>query len=222
MTCKQTRSLLSSYLDGAMDGVQMLAVGRHLETCGGCHAEFAGLQRTQALLSGLGRRPAPPDLALRLRVAISREAAQRRRSRWEPVLMRTQDAINAFLMPATAGAVTAVLFFSLMIGMFALPSRVEASDDVPTPLYTRPELVTSPAQVGLSSLNAESLLVETFVDARGRVHDYRILSSPHGSEDLVPELKRALIFTVFRPATRFGRPTPDRVVISFSKLEVTG
>jgi hypothetical protein len=222
MTCRNTRSLLSPYLDGALSGVQMLGVDRHLEACGECRSEFAGLQRTQALVAGLGRRPAPPDLALRLRVAISREASETRHSRWEPALLRLQESVNAFLMPATAGAVTAVLFFSLLIGMFALPARVEAADDVPTGLYTPPQLITSPAQIGLSGLNADALLVETFVDASGRVQDYRIIAGPSDAEHLLPELKQTLIFTVFRPAKTFGRPTPGRVVLSFSRLDVTG
>jgi hypothetical protein len=222
MTCNQTRPLLSSYLDGAISGGRMLAVRRHLDECGGCGSEFAALRQTQALVSGLGRRTAPPDLALRLRVAISREAAQAQRGRWEPFLMRLQEGATAFLMPATAGAVAAVLFFALMIGMFAVPARVEASDDVPTVLYTPPQLVTSPAQIGLTALNADSLLVETFVDSSGRVQDYRIISAPVDAEHLLPELKHTLIFTVFRPATAFGRPTAGRVVLSFSRMEVTG
>ena len=61
----------------------MRALTRHVEQCTGCAREYAAVQRTQQLLSSVGRKKAPADLALKLRLAISREAAQTRRPRFE-------------------------------------------------------------------------------------------------------------------------------------------
>jgi hypothetical protein len=42
------------------------------------------------------------------------------------------------------------------------------------------------------------------------------------SEKLMPQLDNMMIFTIFRPATAFGKPTPSKVVLSFSSVNVRG
>src|SRR6202040_937900 len=79
MKCAQAKSLFSLYLDGAVTGTQMRALSQHLEICAGCRQEYLSLHRTQQLLAKMGRRKAPKDLALKLRVAISQEVAQSKR-----------------------------------------------------------------------------------------------------------------------------------------------
>jgi hypothetical protein len=74
----------------------------------------------------------------------------------------------------------------------------------------------------LDTIDADSLVIEAYVDANGRVQDYRILSDPNDSKDVLPQVKRMLIFTTFRPALSMGRPTPSRAVMSFSKISVRG
>jgi hypothetical protein len=76
--------------------------------------------------------------------------------------------------------------------------------------------------MGMGAINDDSLVVEADIDANGRVQDYRILSAPADTQALLPQLKNMLIFTVFRPATAFGRPTSGRAVLSFSKINVKG
>jgi hypothetical protein len=122
------------------------------------------------------------------------------------------------MVPATAGLLSAIVFFGLLIGFFALPSL---NNDVPTMLYTPPELALAP--FGMSnSISSDSLVLEAYVDANGRVQDYRVLSpgSDGGMGD--QQLKNMLIFAIFRPATSFGRPTSGKVVLSFSHVNVRG
>jgi len=224
MNCHRARSLFSSYLDGAVPGRQMQAVSQHLEECAGCRAEYAAWQRTQRLVASLGRKPAPPELALRLRVGISQAAAQRNQRRWPGWLVRIENLADAFVLPATAGLVSAIIFFGVLIGFMAMPVHLSAArDDVPTLLYTPPRLQTMPSDAGLqSAANAEPLVVETLVDANGRVQDYRILSGPADRSSLRPQLNNIMIFTTFQPATTFGVPTSGRAVLSFAKINVGG
>ena len=74
----------------------------------------------------------------------------------------------------------------------------------------------------LSSTGDDSVVIEAYVDANGRVEDYRILSEPEDAGSVLPEVKKMLIFTTFRPALSMGRPTSGRAVISFSKISVRG
>src|SRR5882672_12879078 len=108
MNCGDVKDLFSPYLDGQVSGVEMHALSRHLKACLGCNREYAALQRTQQLLAGLGPKKAPADLALKLRVAASQHAARTRRPRFQGLVVRIENALNAFMVPATAGLVSAV------------------------------------------------------------------------------------------------------------------
>ena len=220
MKCTEIRKLFSPYLDGRVSGAEMRTVARHVEQCSACEREYAAMQRTQQLLSELGTKKAPADLALKLRLAISREAAQSRRPRFEGILVRLENALNAFMVPATAGLVSAILFFGLLLGFFALPAELRASSgDVPLMLYTGPQLDQSAFGTSLGNMGDDAVVVEAYVDANGRVEDYRILSQPDEAKAVLPQLKNLLIFTTFHPALSMGRPT---AVLSFSKISVKG
>ena len=220
MNCSQARSLFSPYLDGVLNGRQMRDLGNHHAECAGCSHESALLADTQRAVSSLGRRPAPPELALKLRVALSQEAARARARSFASLQVRLEDALNAFMVPATAGVLSAIVFFGLLIGLFALP--VQANNDVPTMLYTPPVLAQSPFSNGMERINAEAIVIEAYIDANGRVQDYRILSAPKEADEIKPQLENMLIFTTFRPATAFGQPTSGRAVMSFSNINVKG
>src|SRR6202158_1745663 len=126
MKCAEIKKLFSPYLDGRVSGSEMRALTRHVAQCTGCEREYAAMQRTQALLASLGPKKAPADLALKLRLAISREAAQSRRPRFEGALVRLENALNAFMVPATAGLLSAVLTFGLLLGVLVFAADTQA------------------------------------------------------------------------------------------------
>lgn len=221
MRCSQARSMFSPYLDGTLTGAQMLALGRHLDSCDDCKEEYLSLRRTQQLVATLGRRKAPDDLALKLRVAISREAARSRRPVFADVWLRLENAVNAFMVPATAALVSTAVIFGMFMGFSALPLQA-GNSDVPLMLNTAPQLQQSAFGTALTSIKDDSLVIEAYVDSNGRVQDYRVLSSPQENKDLPPQVKNMLIFTTFRPATFMGRPTAGTAVLSFSKISVKG
>lgn len=223
MRCGEAAALLSPYLDGAVSGTEMRSVEEHLEGCPGCTREYRLLRQNQQLLAGMGRVKEPADLGLKLRLAISREAAVARRGRYEGFRVRLEDALKAFMVPATAGLVCALLIFGLVTAILAMPGQLQANnEDVPLVLNTGPELQQSLFGTNLSSINADSLVIEAYVDQNGRVQDYRILSDPGASQQFLPEVKRMLIFTTFRPAMSMGHPISSRAVLSFSKISVRG
>jgi hypothetical protein len=222
MTCRQVKLLLSTYLDGAMTGKMMLSMAHHLDTCDRCQYEYLALRQTQQLLTTVGRRRAPSDLALKLRVAISREAARARVNSLSAFRVRAENALNAFMVPATAGLATAVVIFGFLMGFVALPLQA-GSADVPLMLNTAPQLQASAFGTTLDSIKDDSLVIEAYVDANGRVQDYRVLSTNSGApKDLPSQVKNMLIFTTFRPAMSMGRPTSGRAVLSFSRISVKG
>jgi hypothetical protein len=224
MQCMQAKALLSPYLDGMVTGAQMLSLQEHLKACSRCMGEYGSLRQTLQVLSSIDKVREPADLGLKLRLAISREAAIARRGRYEGFLVRLEDSLRAFMVPATAGLVCALLIFGLVTAILAIPGPLQANntEDVPLVLNTGPELEQSVFATNLSSMTSDSLVIEAYVDQRGRVDDYKILSDPGASQQLLPEVKRMLIFTTFRPATSMGHPISSHAILSFSKINVHG
>lgn len=227
MKCTETKRWLSPYLDGMVTGKQMRALGQHLASCASCQREFRLLRRTQFVLTSVGRKQAPADLDLKLRLAISREAAQARVPRFQGLRIRMENAVRAFMVPATAGLAAALMIFGVL-GVFGLPNlQAMSQNDVPLMLYTEPEMLPPELQSSafgttIGAVNADSLVIEAYIGADGRIQDYRVLSDSKTAEDLSPQVKNMLIFTKFRPAMSLGRTMPGRAVLSFSKISVKG
>jgi hypothetical protein len=223
LQCPQAKRLFSPYLDGAVTGTEMLALQNHLSECGTCNGDYQGLQRTQQLLTSVGRPKVPTDLGLKLRLAISREAAQAKRGRFEGLMVRLENVLEAFMVPVTAGFVSALIIFGIAMVYFVTPSSLQAKNDVPLVMVnTGPQLQPSAFGMTMDSIDDDSLVIEALVDTNGRVQDYRILSDPNDSKTVLPQVKQMLIFTTFRPALSMGRPTPSKAVLSFSKISVKG
>jgi anti-sigma factor RsiW len=220
MTCSKAKGLFSSYLDGRLTGAQMQALSGHLDECAACHGHYTSLRRTQQLLTSVGRRKAPADLSLKLRLAISNEAAYKRRA-FDGLSIRLQNAINAFAVPATAGLVSAVAIFGFLMGFFALPLQAGKAD-VPLMFNTAPQLEQSQFQMSSDSISGDSLVIAAYIDSQGRVQDYRILSNPDPLTDIPAPVKNMLIFSRFKPAMSMGSPTSGTAVLSFSKVSVKG
>jgi len=224
MTCAQAKPLFSPYLDGAVTGKQMRDISGHLESCSPCRQHYVSLRSTQRLLSQVGPRKAPPDLALNLRVAISQEVARSGRRYLDGIGVRFQNTLDLFMVPATAGLTAAVVIFVVLMGFLA-PLQADNSD-VPLMLHTAPQLQQSAFGTALDSINDDSLVIEAYVDTQGRVQDYRILSDSKEDNALLPQVKKNMLifttFTTFRPALSMGRPTTGRAILSFSRVSVKG
>ena len=221
MRCIEARPLFPLYQDGAVTGAEMHALSEHMGQCAGCQSEFTMLENTRLLVSSLGRKEAPSDLALRIRVAVSRERSRSWSNILQAYAVRLENGINAFMFPATAGIVSAVVSFVALIGFFVPPQA--GADSVVPGVYMPARL--QPPQTALSSsadtdLNTDTSVV-VYVDSGGRVQNYEILSGPD-TEAIRSKLNRALLFTSFYPAYAFGQPVAGTAVISFSHVNVKG
>jgi Putative zinc-finger len=217
MRCTEARPLFSLYMDGAITGAEMHEVSSHLHDCAECKSEYTLLEGTRDAVSQLGRKQAPPDLALKLQIALASERSRKRQHSFASYWVRVENAMNAVMFPATAGILTAIIFFAAVIGFFVVPQAT--ADDVPTMLYIPPRLEMSDAD---SQLNLDSpVVIETYVGVTGRVEAYRIISG-QDNEQVRMELNRALLFTIFAPAQSFGRPVPGKAIMSFSHVNVKG
>jgi putative zinc finger protein len=219
MRCTEARPLFSSYLDRVVSGTEMHEVSGHLEQCAECQQEYVLLENTRSLVSSLGRRQPPSDLALKIRVALSSRRSRNSLGWLQRYALRMENGFRGFMFPATAGVLSAVVFFGVLI-VLLVPAQVSANDDVPSTFYTPPRLQLS--EYPENQLNLDSpVVIETYVDASGRVENYRIISG-RDDEEVREQLNRALLFTIFAPAQSFGRPVPGKAIMSFSHINVKG
>jgi hypothetical protein len=221
MNCSTAHRLFSSHLDLALEPVERRALEAHVEDCHECAHRLRALKHTQALLMAVGRRQAPADLALRIKVAVSNQREMTLQRRLQGLTVRFDNACKTFMLPATAGLVTAIVFFGLFVGFFVQPPAVSAANDVPTSLYTPPRLISSSLNgSGVASIDGP-IVIEAYVNAQGRIDDYQIISGTDSAE-VRKQLDRSLLFAIFEPATAFGQPAAGHVVISFTNVDIRG
>ena len=230
-SCSQISGHFSAYLDGALTGVQMQQVARHLERCSGCAENFAGWRGLQQNLAEIGPARPPADLALRLRVALSQEQARSPKATLAGWSLWWENTLAPFMLRASAGFAGAVLLvgtMTLLIGTFATPETLAARDE-PIGMASAPHLLYASYPTGAADGADLKLLdnpnvptvVEAFIDGAGRVYDFRVLS---GSTDQQTHdtLENKLLFSLFEPARVFGQPVPGVAILSFSGVSVQG
>ena len=222
--CGKVQSSFSAYLDGAVSGRQMQTIAKHLESCADCREEFDAMSAMLRSLAMLGPAKAPADLAMRLRLAISHEAAAKRSSWRDTLTLKWENTIRPLALQVSAGTACSMLLVgSIMVslGLFAAPPPVMANDE-PLGAITQPHYLYSAVMPRPIVTNHDSaIIVEALVNDRGQVYDYKIVS---GSEDdlVRSQVVDQLMLSVFEPAKVFGVPVRGRVVITFSGISVQG
>ena len=222
--CQKCQSSFSAYLDGAVSGKQMQQIARHLDTCAECTQEFAALRAMQQSLAILGPAKAPPDLGLKLRLAISHEQARRKSSWLDSLALKWDNAIRPMLVQVSAGFAGAVILvggIGLLLGMVAAPEPVMANDE-PLGAMTSPHYLYSVDNPRAIVTEHDSVIVvEAYVNEQGRVYDYNIVSGPDDPA-VHSQVVDQLLMSVYEPARVFGAPVRGRVVLTFSGISVHG
>ena len=213
-SCIEIRRHFSDYLEGRCEPVTVRSIRYHLGYCEACRAEWECCQSVREDLRSLPRQPVPPELALRLRVKLSQQLHRNLLSR---LLIRLENAIQPRLLPGTAGVLTAIICFGLIMGWQTVP--VTNAPDVPLRFWTPPRLLEL-APINFST-DDQSVVVVTQIDAGGRVRGYKVLSGQE-SPELMQRLDRVIFFSLFEPATMFGKPTDGRLVLSLRRITVRG
>jgi hypothetical protein len=224
--CKNIQAKFTEYLDGRLNGRDMQQIAGHLQGCGVCANEWTLARETQSSLAALGAVPEPPDLLLRVRVAVSRERARRRRDPMEAWKLAWKNAVGPFLLQATAGFASAVLLMGSVIvlaTMFTQPEKAVASKDEPLGNATAPRLVELATGAGRNEIGAVSgpVVVEAYVDGSGQAYDYRIVSGPSDAATRA-QIENLLLTSRFEPARFFGQPVRGLAVLSFAGVSVKG
>jgi hypothetical protein len=212
--CVEIRNHFSDYVDGVCAPETMKSIRFHLAYCHACREELEGWQSLQASLRALPRRRVPSDLALRLRVRMSHQLHSNPLTQ---LWVRLENALKPLLIPATGGILTAVICFCLIMGSQVAP--VTNLPDVPLTIVTPPR-VRELAPMDFNTGDNPPLLVLR-INAEGRVKSYRVLSGQY-SPEVMQHLDRMIYFSVFQPATNFGKPTDGEVVLSLRRITVRG
>jgi predicted anti-sigma-YlaC factor YlaD len=222
--CSHIQHQFSHYLDGDVPGTRMLEITKHLEKCAECAGEFAAWQKSQTLVSTLGPTKVPPDLALRLRVAISQESRNSTRERLSRFHIRWENTFQPFLLRAAAGFASAIFLVgtvAMLVGTFASPEPVEARDQ-PLEISTAPRLLYSSFQpADTIGDHNNPVVLQVFVDGHGRVYDYKVLSGQVDTKTR-DSIDNLLLFSVFSPARSFDQAVRGTTLMSFSGISVNG
>ena len=212
--CVEIRIHFSDYLDGLCDPQVVKSIRFHLNYCGSCREELELRETMRADLRAMPRFRVPSALALRLRVRISQGLHADLLNR---LLVWMDNVLQPVLLPASGGVLAAIICFCLIMGSLVVP--VTSIPDVPLAFLTPPR-VRELAPIDFSTGDT-SVVVVTRIDAVGRVMGYRVLSGK-SSPELIQQLDRVIYFSVFQPATSFGRPTNGQVVLSLRRITVQG
>lgn len=228
MTCRNIRRKLPGYLDGALSAREHAELSRHLPGCNECRALLQNYARMAALLARTEPPEVPPDLSLRIRLAV----ADARRDAWLPRMRRAatrmlEDILEPLAVPATGGVAMSLLIYAFVLHSLLLGVPLGAvPNDQPTQLFRPARLQTlSALPVSVSGALVPQLgpdvgPVEFTVDEHGQGLGYQVLS---GSPDRTTkrQLDQLLLFSQFQPQLSFGRPVSGgRVVVQFDELQV--
>ena len=213
-SCSEIRSYFSDYIDNACEAPTIRSIRYHLAHCIPCTEELDRTRALQGMLRSLPRRQVPSGLALRLRVQMSRGL---HRNALQRIAVRLENIFRPVWLPSLAGLVVAVVCIGLMMAQ-GVP-RSSNIPDVPLGFVTPPRIQE------LAPMNFDMgdgpLVLVTYVNSRGEVTSYKVISGQH-SPQLLRNLDRMMYFSLFRPATTFGRPTNGQVVLSLRHIVVRG
>ena len=213
-TCVEIRNHFSDYLDDLCTPEARKSIRYHLSFCQACEEQLEEWQAVREELRALPRQQVSPELALRLRVQVSREL---HRNRFAEYWVRFENAFKPFLIPATGGTLTAIICFCLIMGSQVAP--ITTGPDVTVQVVT-PARVQSLAPIDFNT-GENGLVLVTEINAEGRVKSYRVLSG-QGTPEIMERLDRMIYFSTFQPATMFGKPTSGEVVLSLRRITVRG
>jgi hypothetical protein len=220
--CLTAQAAFSSYLDGALSGVEMGQVADHLADCAPCSTEFDAWRVMQAALVDLGPAKPPARLQERLRAALDFE---REHGTHLPLFQRIgliwRTSVAPLAVQTAGGMAAAVLLLAGLFRLFGPGVEVQANDDGLAHLIAPHYLYSQVPPTAVQTGRDVPVLIDAKVDTRGRVYDYTILDGP--SDPAVRlQVEQNLLTSVFKPATVFGVPVDGHVMLTYTGVSVRG
>ena len=220
--CVAARAAFSSYLDGALSGVEMGRVADHLEGCAPCAAEFAEWRAMQTALAEMGPARAPERLQQQLRMALDGE---RERGTHLPLTGRValiwRTSVAPLAVQTAGGMLAAVLLLAGLFRLFGPGVEVQANDDGMAHLIAPHFLYSQVPLMAVHTGRDVPVLIDAKVDTSGRVYDYTILDGPRDTAVRL-QVEQNLLSSVFKPATVFGVPVDGHVMLTYTGVSVRG
>ncbi len=212
--CIQIRSHFSDYVDGLCDRETLRSIRFHLTHCPRCSEELDLCRTLHEDLRALPVQHVPPEVSLRMRVTLSQHIHCNLLGR---MVVYLENAIRPLMLPASAGVLTAIICFGLIMGSQVIP--VASIPDEPPEISTPPRIRALAPIILLT--DEQAVVLMTHVDDVGRVTYYQVLSGQR-SPALMQRLDRMMYSSYFKPATMYGKPTDGQVVLSLRRITVRG
>ncbi len=228
MSCRTVQNSVSALLDGCLSDQERRSVLYHLRRCPDCELRLARMAQLREALKRLPAARPPAYLDTALRAMASRERLRRMDRRGpvdrflDSVHLWADNLMRPLALPFAGGLASALLLFSMLMPGIAASQRYGGANDVPVALFTEPA-VKWQMPFAYADDQDEAFVVEVITDPQGRMVDYTPIT-PGRQIAKDPALRRAiensLLFTEFRPATQFGRPTYGRMYLSFRNYQI--
>jgi hypothetical protein len=220
--CLAAQAAFSSYLDGALSGVEMGEVADHLAGCLPCSTEFDAWRAMQTALGDLGPAKPPARLQERLRMALNIEREHGTHLSVFPRLkLIWQTSVAPLAVQTAGGMAAAVLLLAGLFRLFGPGVEVQANDDGLAHLIAPHYLYSQVPPIEVQAGRDVPVLIDAKVDTSGRVYDYIIIDGP--SDPAVRlQVEQNLLNSVFKPATVFGVPVHGHVMLTYAGVSVRG
>jgi len=220
--CLAAQAAFSSYLDGALSGVEMGRVADHLTACAPCATEFDGWRAMQTALSDLGPAKPPTRLQERLRMALDTEREHGTHLTLIPrIQLIWRTSVAPLAVQTAGGMLAAVLLLASLFRLFGPGIEVQANDDGLAHLVAPHYLYSQVPPMAVETGRDVPVLIDAKVDTSGRVYDYTILDGPTDA-NVRRQVEQNLLTSVFKPATVFGVPVDGHVMLTYAGVSVRG
>ncbi len=221
MTCQSARQRLAGYVADQLRAAERASLRRHLEDCDACFQEYEYQARLASPLRELPQVDPPAWLTTAIHLRLAPDTGPSLWDRWQ---VHLANLMRPVALPAMGGLFSALILFGMLlpgVHMGHMAVRLGGGPDVPTDLATDARFKeASPFPV------TEDLLVEAWIDERGNVTNFEVISpTPLGAavEKMLLLQSANVLWTMrFEPATRFGQPRPSRVMLSLRRINIQG
>ena len=216
MLCHWTQKQMRRFVDCSLGLIEQALVHIHLMRCADCMALYERHETVGGMLATMPAPHSPRRLEIRILSALSIEALRRERrlARWRPMHVTLRNMLRPFAVPALGGLLVAVVLVPTFLSAIWMEPIAHA-DDIPLSFLATPPAfaLPSPYPVG------RDFTVIAYIDMRGGVYDYQVMSDEPIEGRVRAQLANALLTSRFQPAKRFGRPILGQRVIHYQRID---